>query len=232
MASAKPKPKAAQSGTTRVFIIEDHPVVRERLVQLVNGQSDLSLCGEADDACPALERIAATRPDLVISGLSFKHAHGLGIIKDLHARFPRLRVLVFSMYDESLYAERAVRAGARGFVHKREPTDELLRAIRHVLSGQVYLSDRIAAAKLRQVFGPPLIKPGSALEQLSDRELEVLQSIGQGSSTRQIAAALHLDVKTVETYRARIKLKLNLSSSSQLLQQAQSFAEHTTSSHV
>jgi DNA-binding NarL/FixJ family response regulator len=232
MANAKSKPKAAQSDTTRVFIIEDHPVVRERLVQLVNSQSDLTVCGEADDARPALERIAAIRPDLVISGLSFKHAHGLGFIKDLHARFPRLRVVVFSMYDESLYAERAVRAGARGFVHKREPTAELLRAIRQVLGGQVYLSDRIAAAKLRQVFGRPLIKAGSILEQLSDRELEVLQFIGQGRSTRQIAAALHLDVKTVETYRARIKLKLNLSSSSQLLQQAQSLAEHTTSSHV
>jgi DNA-binding NarL/FixJ family response regulator len=228
MANAKAKPKSTQSAASRVLIIEDHPIVCERVAQLINNQADLSVCGEANEPRAALDLIAVTRPDLVITGLSFQHAHGLGLVKDLQAYFPRLKVLVFSTYDESLYAERAVRAGARGFVHKREATDELLRAIRHVLSGQVYLSDKIAASKLREFFGRPVIKSGSALEQLSDRELEVLQLIGAGRSTRQIAAALHLDVKTIETYRARIKIKLNLTSSSQLIQQAKSLSAQTT----
>ena len=229
MANAKPKAKPGEATAARVFIIEDHPIVRERLGHLVNSQTDLSVCGEADDTRGVLDLVAAAQPDLVITGLSFKHGHGLGVVKDFHARFPRISVLVFSMYDEALYAERAVRAGARGFVHKRQPTDELLRAIRHVLSGQLYLSEKIAAAKLRQFFGRPVTKPGSVLEQLSDRELEVLQLIGQGRSTRQIATALHLDIKTVETYRARIKLKLNLGSSTELVQQAQSLTTHPAS---
>lgn len=230
MAFIKPKPKIARAAAQRVFIVEDQPIVRERLRDVINRQPDLTVCGEADDAHPALELIEAAPPDLVITGLSFKRAQGLGFIKDLHARFPRLRVLVFSMYDELLYAERAVRAGACGFVHKRETTDELLRAIRHVLGGQVYLSEKISAAKLRQLFGRPLITPGSPLEQLSDRELEVLQLIGQGHSTRQIAAALHLDVKTVETYRSRIKLKLKLNNAVELLREARRYSlEYATS---
>jgi DNA-binding NarL/FixJ family response regulator len=232
MAIAKPKPKTRQASPKLVLIIEDHPVVRERLAELINSQSDLSVCGEISDARAAFDLIATTRPHLVVTELSFKDAHGLGFIKDLHIRFPRLRVLVFSTFDESLYAERAVRAGARGFVHKRETTEELLRAIRQVLSGQIYLSDKISATKLRQYFGRPLIKAGSPLEQLSDRELEVLQLIGEGRSTRQVAAVLHLDVKTIETYRGRIKLKLNLGTSTQLVEQAQSLAEHTGSTDV
>ena len=229
MATAKPKAKAAQATPKQVLIIEDHPIVRERLAELINSQSDLKVCGETNEAHAAFDLIATTRPDLVVTGLSFKDAHGLGFIKDLHLRFPRLRALVFSTFDESLYAERAVRAGARGFVHKRETTEALLRAIRHVLSGQIYLSDKISAAKLRQYFGRPLIKAGSPLEQLSDRELEVLQLIGEGRSTRQVAAALHLDVKTIETYRGRIKLKLNLGTSSELAKQGQNLAQQTNS---
>jgi DNA-binding NarL/FixJ family response regulator len=226
----KPKPKAVGVAKTRVLIIDEHPIVRERLAHLIGNEADLALCGEADDVRPAMELIAAAQPELVITGLSFKHSHGLGLIKDLHVRFPRLRVLVFSMYDESLYAERAVRAGARGFVHKRETTEELLRAIRHVLSGQIYLSEKVAAAKIRQFFGHSSIRPGSPLEQLSDRELEVLQLIGQGRSTRQIASALHLDIKTIETYRSRIKIKLKLSNSNELVREAQRCLERSISS--
>ena len=219
----KPKLKLGEATKTRVLLIEEHPIVREHLAQLIAKQSDLTVCGQTDDTHEAIRLIATKRPDLVITGLSLKHSHGLGLIKDLRARLPRLRVLVFSMYDESLYAERAVRAGARGFVHKRETTDELLRAIRQVLSGQIYLSEKIAAARLRQLFGRPLIKPGSPLEQLSDRELEVLQWIGQGRSTREIATALHLDIKTIETYRSRIKMKLKLDNASELLREARRY---------
>lgn len=219
------KSRLARPAKIPVLIIEDYPVVRERLAELIGNEADLKLCGEADDARPGIELIAAARPQLVITGLSLPHSHGLGFIKDLHARFPRLSVLVFSMYDEFLYAERAIRAGARGFVHKRAATGELLRAIRQVLSGQIYLSDKVTGASIRRFFGRPAIGPGSPLEQLSDRELEVLRLIGQGRSTRAIAAALYVDVKTVETYRARIKIKLKLATTTELVQKARRWTE-------
>lgn len=232
MALTKPKPNAAQVAKTRVLIIDDHPIVRERLAHLIGSEADLAVCGEADDTPAAMDLIATVRPDLVVTGLSLRHSHGLGFIKDLHSRFPRLRMLVFSMYDESLYAERAVRAGARGFIHKRETTKELLRAIRNVLSGQIYLSEKVSVAAVRQFFGRSSIRPGSPLEQLSDRELEVLQLIGQGRSTRQIAIALHVDVKTIETYRSRLKIKLKLSTATELSQYAQRCFEQSSSSRV
>jgi DNA-binding NarL/FixJ family response regulator len=228
----KPNPKAAQEAKMRVLIIDDHPIVRERLAHLIGNEADLAVCGEADDTPLAMDLIVATQPELVITDLSLKHSHGLGFIKDLHARYPNLKVLVFSAYDELLYAERAVRAGARGFIHKRETTKELLRAVRDVLSGQIYLSEEVAAAAVRRFFGRSSVKPGSPLEQLSDRELEVLQLIGQGRSTRQIATALHIDVKTIETYRSRIKIKLKLSNSTELPQHAQRWFEHSSSSRV
>lgn len=228
----KPKPKAVVGAKTRVLIIDDHPIMRERLIHLIGNEADLTVCGDADDTPAAMDLIAATRPELVITGLSLRHSHGLGFIKDLHTRFPRLLVLVFSMHDESLYGERVVRAGARGFIQKRATSKELLRAIRHVLSGQIYLSEKVAAATVRRFFGRSSIKPGSPLEQLSDRELEVLQLISQGRSTRQIAAALHVDVKTIETYRSRIKIKLRLGNSTRLSQYAQRCFEHNSSSRV
>src|SRR5438045_1389890 len=147
------KSRPAQSAKTRVVIIEDHPIVRERLAELIGNEPDLELCGEADDTRAGIELIAATHPQLVITGLSLPHSHGLGFIKDLHARFLRLPVLVFSMYDELLYAERAIRSGARGFVHKRAATDELLTAIRNVLAGEVYFSEKVAGASIRRFFG-------------------------------------------------------------------------------
>ena len=219
------KPKDAEPAKTLVAVIEDHPIVRQGVANLVRSEPDLLVCGEAGDVRQGIELIATTHPDLVLTGLSFAQSHGLAFVKDLHARFPRLRVLVFSMYDELLYAERAIRAGARGFVHKRQPMEELRRAIRHVLKGEIYLSDKVAAASIRRFFGRPLTKPGSVLEQLSDRELEVWRFLGEGRSTRQIARALRVDVKTVETYRARIKVKLKLSTSTELIQRAQSWVE-------
>jgi DNA-binding NarL/FixJ family response regulator len=225
---SKEKRNAVETTKARLLLVDDQPIVRERLAHLIADEPDLSVCGQTDDIHQAMKLIADTRPDLVVTGLSLKEFHGLGLIKDLRARFPRLRVLVFSMYDEALYADRAICAGARGFVQKRASTAELLRAIRQVLSGHTYVSEKVAAHKIRQFFGRPLVRPGSPLEQLSDRELEVLQLIGQGRSTREIAEALHLDIKTIETYRARIKVKLNLTSASELVEQAQHWTEQTT----
>ncbi|HEY6204833.1 MAG TPA: response regulator transcription factor [Chthoniobacterales bacterium] len=228
----KEKRNAAGPAKARLLLVDDQPIVREQLAHLIAGEPGLFVCGETDDMHEAMELIAATRPDLVITGLSLKEFHGLGLIKDLRARFPRQRVLVFSMYDESLYADRAIRAGAHGFVQKRATTTELLRAIHQVLSGQVYLSEKVAADKIRRFFGRPLARPGSPLEQLSDRELEVLQLIGQGRSTRDIAEVLHLDIKTIETYRSRIKVKLKLNDARELVREAHRYSfERAHASH-
>ena len=217
---------------TRVFIIDDQPIIRERLTELIGGEADLEVCGEADNTRAGMELIVREKPDLVVTGLSFKHSHGLGLIKDLRKQSPRLRVLVFSIYDEMLYGERAIRAGARGFIEKRASTKELLVAIRRVLNDQVYLSPKVASTTVRRFFGRDSITPGSPLEQLSDREFEVLQLIGRGRSTRQIAAALGVDVKTIETYRGRIKVKLNLANAGELVAQAKRYLEQSLSAHV
>lgn len=217
---------------TRVFIIDDQPIVREGLRQLLAREKDMAICGEADDPRTAMDLISRENPDLVITGLSFKYSHGLGLIKDLHKRFPRVLVIVFSIYDELLYAERAVRAGARGFIEKRATTKELVAAIRRVLRGETYLSPRVAATTMRRFFGRESIRPDSPLEQLSDRELEVLQLIGRGRSTRQIATALGVDVKTIETYRGRIKVKLKLANANELAIEAKNYLERSLSSRV
>jgi DNA-binding NarL/FixJ family response regulator len=216
----KARPKPAATGKARILIVDNQPMLRERLAEVVGGEPDLAVCGETGDAHYALHLIAATRPHLAIIALSLKHSHGLELLKDIHTRYPHLLVLVFSMYDESLYAERAVRAGASGFIRKDELTKEVLRAIRRVLNGDIYLSEKITATSIRQFFARSSITPGAPLEQLSDRELEVFQLIGQGRSSRQIATALHVDIKTIETYRSRIKVKLKLNNSIELVQHA------------
>jgi DNA-binding NarL/FixJ family response regulator len=219
-------------GKKRVFVIDDQPIVRERVIELINRESDLSICGEADEIRTAMELIARAQPDLVITGLSFKNSHGLSLVKDLRARFSGMHVLIFSIYDELLYGERAIRAGARGFIEKRASTSELLRAVRQVLRGEIYLSDKASATTVGRFFRRPSPKAGSPLEQLSDRELEVFQLIGRGQSTRQIAAALRVDVKTIETYRGRIKVKLNLVDAADLRAQAKSYLEKMYSARV
>jgi DNA-binding NarL/FixJ family response regulator len=216
-------------GRNRVFVIDDQPIIRERVIELINREPGLTICGEADDIRTAMELIVREQPDLVITGLSFKHSHGLGLVKDLRIRFPDMLVLVFSIYDELLYGERAIRAGARGFIEKRAATKELLGAVRQVLNGEIYLSEKVAATTVGRFFRRPSPKAGSPLAQLSDRELEVFQLIGRGRSTKQIAAALRVDVKTIETYRGRIKVKLKLANASELLAQAKRHLEHSHS---
>lgn len=205
----------------RVLIVDDQPVVRERVAELVTREPDLAVCGGADSAAAAFKIIEACKPHLVVTDLCLKGGHGLEFIKDVRVRLPAVRILVFSMYDEGLYAERAIRGGASGFVSKHQPTEELVDAIRRVMKGEIYLSHSAAARSLRQFFGHPVrMTTARGIVKLSDREIEVFELIGRGLSSREIARQLNLDVKTVETYRARIKTKLSIVSASQLTRHA------------
>jgi DNA-binding NarL/FixJ family response regulator len=205
---------------TRVFLVDDHPLVREWLTQLIQRESDLTISGEAEDTQDALNKIDEARPDIVIADISLKSTHGLELVKDLQVRYPALPVLILSMHDESLYAERVLRAGAKGYITKQEATKKILLAIRQVLSGQIYISEKMASRMVHKMVLGRAEEQKSPIERLTDRELEVFQLIGCGQGTRKIAAELHLGVKTVESYRARIKEKLKLEDGTQLLQQA------------
>jgi DNA-binding NarL/FixJ family response regulator len=219
--SSRTKPdKPETSGKTKVFLVDDHPLVREWLTQLILRESDLAICGEAEDTHEALEKIEATTPDIVIADISLKTTHGLELVKDLQVRLPSLPVLVLSMHDESLYAERVLRAGAKGYITKQEATKKIMLAIRQVLSGQIYISEKMASRMVNKMVLGRAQEQKSPIERLTDRELEVFQLIGCGQGTRRIASELHLGIKTVESYRARIKEKLKLEDGTQLLQQA------------
>jgi DNA-binding NarL/FixJ family response regulator len=203
-----------------VFLVDDHPLVREHLTALIQREADLEVCGEAADAPTALSLISQRVPDLVILDISLKRSNGLELIKSLKELWPKLPVLVLSMHDEMLYAERSLRAGALGYITKEEATVNVVLAIRRVLGGQVYLSERMAGRMMKRMVGGAKDEVGSPLEVLTDRELEVFQMLGRGFGTRQIAEELRLGIKTVESYRARIKEKLRLADGNQLLQQA------------
>lgn len=210
-----PKPNAS-----RIMLVDDHPVVREGLAESIERESDLTVCAQAEERAEALQILEAARPDLVVVDLMLKNSSGLELIKDIHARWPRVLLLVVSMHDETLYAERVLRAGAQGFITKQEATRDILLALRRVLAGGIYLNDRTASVVLARLTSKPESMSDSITDLLADRELQVFELIGRGLSTREIAAQLRIDVKTVDTYRARIKEKLNLASSSELLQLA------------
>jgi len=203
-----------------VFLVDDHPLVREWLSQLIQREDDLAMCGEAEDTQEALQKIEETKPDIVVADISLKNSHGLELVKDLQVRLPLLPVLVLSMHDESLYAERVLRAGAKGYITKQEATKKILQAIRQVLSGQIYISEKMASRMVHKMVLGRSESQKSPIERLTDRELEVFQLIGRGQGTRRIAGELHLGIKTVESYRARIKEKLKLEDGTQLLQHA------------
>lgn len=206
---------------TRIAIVDDHPLVRDQLRAVVESEEDLRICGEAEDGTRALDVIKSTEPDLVIIDLTLKgFPGGFDLIKEIRLRYPRLSMLIVSMHDESLYAERAIRAGARGYITKQEATRKILHAIRQVCSGEIYLSEKMAAKVLTKLAGERAAHGQSSIERLTNRELQVFALIGHGRSTRQIADELHLDMKTIETYRARIKVKLNIKDATELLQQA------------
>jgi DNA-binding NarL/FixJ family response regulator len=204
----------------RIFLMDDHPLVREWLANLINQQSDMLVCGEAEDASQTLSVIAATHPHLIVVDLSLKAGSGIDLIKDLKRLHPDIFVLVLSMHEESLYAERALRAGARGYVMKREVTGTIITAIRRVLAGDPYLSSRMSAVIASKFGGGSLVPTGSPVTLLSDRELEVFELVGKGHETKQIAEDLHISMKTVQAYCARIKGKLKLANATELLREA------------
>jgi DNA-binding NarL/FixJ family response regulator len=220
MARGKKERIQADKSKTKIVIVDDHPIVRQGLAELINHEQDLTVCGHAEDAHEALGMIKESYPDMVIVDISLKETSGMELIKDIKAQYPNLPVLALSMHDESLYAERALRAGAKGYIMKVEATENVVTAIRKVLSGQIYVSDRMAAKMVRKLVGGRSQVGVSVIESLSDRELEVFQLVGRGFGTRQIAERLHLSVKTIETYRAHIKVKLDLEDASELLQYA------------
>src|SRR5271169_64370 len=214
----------SQSGTKlrkkNVFVVDDHPLLRQGLALLINQEPDLMVCGEAEDAHAAMKAIAAAKPDILIADISLNGPDGLDLLKNLRTLCPDLPVLILSMHDESIYAERALRARANGYIMKQEATEKVLVAVRRILSGDIYLSDRMANKLLHQYISGGSADISSRLSALSDRELEVFRLIGEGCSTRQIAEKLHLSVKTVETYQAHIKDKLSLRSGRELVQHA------------
>ena len=214
------KPAEEITGKRRIFIIDDHPLVREGLANLINQQADLVVCGEAEDAAQALAGLGVTRADLALIDISLRTASGLELVKDVGIHFPLVAVIVLSMHDELLYAERALRAGARGYVMKRETTKDVLTAIRQVLAGDVYVSERVVNAMARRLGSSRKPATASPVEQLSDRELEIFRLLGQGLTTSQIANDLHLSLKTVQAYCARAKEKFGVSSLGELLRAA------------
>jgi DNA-binding NarL/FixJ family response regulator len=212
--------RTTDEGKTKILIVDDHPIVRQGLAELINHEDDLVVCGQAEDSHQAMAAIKKLQPDLAIVDISLRETSGMELIKDIKAQYPDLVVLALSMHDESLYAERALRAGAKGYIMKAEATENVVSAIRKVMTRQIYVSDRMAAKMVRKLVGGGPDVGASAIDRLSDRELEVFSLIGHGFGTRQIAERLHLSVKTVETYRAHIKEKLNLADASELLQYA------------
>lgn len=214
------KPSGTVSCKSRVFLVDDHPLVREGLTNLINGQDDLAVCGEAEDSTGAMAGVAETRPDVALIDISLKNESGLELVKNLESEFPLVALIVLSMHDEALYAERALRAGARGYVMKRETTKSMLTAIRRVLGGDVYVSDRVVNVMARRLGSSRKAAASSPVERLSDRELEIFRLLGQGRTTSQIAEDLHLSLKTVQAYCARAKEKFGVNSLAELLRAA------------
>jgi DNA-binding NarL/FixJ family response regulator len=227
---ASPKPAAPSPATTtpqkrRVLLVDDHPFMRAGLAQLIDRQSDLAVCCEAGNPAEALQALTKGKPDLVLTDLTMPGRSGLEFIKDLVAVDSALSILVVSMHDEIVYAERAIRAGARGYIMKEAGGEALLAAIRQVLSGDVYVSPRMSARIMEGLSARRPRGSSSPIEKLSDREFEVFQLIGQGKSTRDIAEQLHLSSKTVDVHRSHIKEKLELKDATALIRHAVRWVE-------
>jgi DNA-binding NarL/FixJ family response regulator len=210
----------AETKKCRVLLVDDHPIVRQGLALLIDREADLSVCGEAEGAHSAFHAIATLRPDIVVLDISLSGPDGLDVLKEIRMKTTNLPVLILSMHDESIYAERAMRAGANGYIMKQEATEKVLVAIRRILQGDVYLSDRLTTTMLQQYLRGASTAKRSPLVNLTDRELEVFRLIGEGHGTRQIADELHLSVKTIESYQAHIKEKLALRNARELVQHA------------
>ncbi len=227
---AQTKQTVVKDNRKRILLVDDHAVVRFGIAQLINRQSDLVVCGEEEDASKALTAIETLKPDLVIADISLKDSSGLELMRNIKARHPRLPVLVVSAHDETMYAEIAFRAGALGYLMKQSALEQIPTAIRRVLEGNIYVSDAMAARMLQQQVRGQTDINESPVKSLSDRELEVFQLLGRWKKTKEIAAELHLSVKTVEYYREQIKRKLNLKGAAELTQYATSWVQRETPS--
>lgn len=205
--------------TTRIYIVDDHPLVRQGLSQVINNETDMEICGEAEDAPQAMKGVGPANPDVIIVDISLRGNNGLELIKNLKAIHENIRILVFSMHDESIYAQRALRAGAKAFVMKKESPTKVVEAIRRIITGEIYVSPSVADQVLHQIVnGPNNATSTSPIDRLTDRELEVVQLIGRGLSSREVAESLNLSVKTIESHRAHVKEKLNLRNATELVQ--------------
>jgi DNA-binding NarL/FixJ family response regulator len=211
--------RKSASAKAKVLIVDDHPVVREGLGMHLSAQPDLEVCGEAEDLPGALALVESARPDVAIVDISLKNSNGIELIRRMKDRLEAVHILVWSMYPENLYAERALRAGAQGYMNKGQATHHVLDAVRAILQGQVYVSGKLANQLLQRLVGRKA-EERLAIDNLSDRELEAFQLIGEGMTTELIAEKMHVSPKTVETFRARIKEKLEISNLSELIQRA------------
>jgi len=220
--------KAEKPQKARIFIVDDHPMTRAGLTHLINHQPDTLVCGEAENAAQALDLLAKSQPDLMLLDITLPGKSGLELIKDVKAIRPDLPILVISMHDESLYADRVLRAGARGYITKHEGGDKLMDAIRHVLSGKIYVSESMSAHILEIFSGGQPGTDRSSIQNLSDREFEVFQALGEGLSSHEIAKKLHLSAKTVDAHRANIKTKLKINTTAELI----SFAARWTTTQT
>lgn len=219
------EPLRTEAFKRKVLLVDDHPMMRAGLAQVINQQNDLRVCCEAGDARKAMQRVAASKPDLAVVDISLGDKGGLELIKDFQQLQPDLPVLVLSMHDELLYAERALRAGARGYVMKRAGAKTVLEAIRHILSGKVYVSERVSTQILVKLANARSAKCRSPIQSLTDREFQIFELTGQGLTTRQTAQRLHLSPKTVDAYRQRLKKKLNLADAAALILHAVRWVE-------
>lgn len=223
MAPTKKREETAGDGKTRILLVDDHAVVRFGIAQLINRQTDMTVCGEEEDASKAMGAIESLKPAMVIADISLKDSSGLELVRNIKAQHQNMPVLIVSAHDESIYAEIAFRAGALGYLMKEEALEKVITAVRRVLSGAIYVSDSLAAKMLQQQIRGQSNINESPVKGLSDRELEVFQLIGQWKTTREIAAELHLSVKTIEYYREQIKRKLSLKNAAELTQRATSW---------
>jgi DNA-binding NarL/FixJ family response regulator len=218
MVQAKSTPPGKSK--VKIFLVDDHPVVRQGIKLLVHQESDLEVCGDADSTQEALRSIEKLQPDVAVIDLSLKDSNGLELIKDLRIRCPKLLILVLSMHDESFYAERVMRAGARGYITKDEGAEKVIEGIRRLLKGEAYLSDKMASKMIYKLVDGRSAQTRSSVDCLTDRELEIFELIGSGLGTREIAEKLHLSVKTIESHREHIKDKLKLDGATELLKHA------------
>ena len=213
----KKKQDKTNEKKTQVLVVDDHPVIRNGLTTIINHEQGMNVCGEAEDAHQALKAVTELKPDIVVADISLKNSDGLELTKNIKARHPRLPVVILSVHDEFIYAERALLAGAKAYLMKDSLSENIVKAVRAVLKGEIFVSDTISKKFLHKIAGDKAGTAKTPIENLSDREFEVFRLIGEGLKASQIAKQLHLSTKTIETYRLRLKEKLNLADAAELL---------------